>query len=481
MIKNYIKKGTVALVLSVLAIGCSKDAMDKVNKDRNNPNEVPAKFVITDAIVSSAFNITGSDYAFYASVYMEHHVGIYGQLYNAEKRIADPYLSSTYDNSWSSSYTNLWNLKGVIESCSPGGKEAGNFQTLGIAQVLTAYNLAILTDLMGDVPWTEAGQPGVIFQPKLDKQEAIYKNVFEFLDAAIVNLDKTSSFASIGAADLLFKGNSALWKKFAYGLRARYNMRLSLKAPKYQQVIDDVNKSFISPAGLPAEEAKFAFNGGTLINPFYKFGSDRDYFGASTSLHNKLVARNDPRDANFFVPYKEGGPLVFAPNGNPDQTQELYGLSGLLSPTAPIYMLSYHELQFLKAEAYARLTNLTLAEEALKLGIEHAFLKVGLTRAQAQTYYTANVKALFTVNPLKEIMIQKYIAFFEDEAVEAYSDFRRSRAMGNNYAELANSSPIPLRYTYGSSDVTTNNNVKSAYGDGQYVKTENVWWAGGTR
>jgi hypothetical protein len=38
-----------------------------------------------------------------------------------------------------------------------------------------------------------------------------------------------------------------------------------------------------------------------------------------------------------------------------------------------------------------------------------------------------------------------------------------------------------LRYPYGSEDVTTNVNVRTAYGDGSYVYTENVWWAGGTR
>ena len=40
---------------------------------------------------------------------------------------------------------------------------------------------------------------------------------------------------------------------------------------------------------------------------------------------------------------------------------------------------------------------------------------------------------------------------------------------------------FPLRFGYGSSDTTTNPNIKAAFGDGSYVFTENVWWAGGTR
>ena len=56
--------------------------------------------------------------------------------------------------------------------------------------------------------------------------------------------------------------------------------------------------------------------------------------------------------------------------------------------------------------------------------------------------------------------------------------------MGESFIELSNpnnKSKFPLRYTYGSSDVLSNQNVKEAFGDGQYVYSENVWWAGGTR
>jgi hypothetical protein len=81
-------------------------------------------------------------------------------------------------------------------------------------------------------------------------------------------------------------------------------------------------------------------------------------------------------------------------------------------------------------------------------------------------------------------MNQKYIAFFEEEAIEAYNDFRRLKAMGNDVINLENplnSTRFPHRFSYGSEDVTTNTNVREAYGDGMYVYSEKVWWAGGTR
>lgn len=481
ILENIKKTGLALLLTTVVFSSCSEDVMDRINEDRNNPITAPARFVLTDAIVSSAFKVTGSDYAFYSAIYMEQQVGIYGQMFNAEIRIAEPFSSSTYDNAWSSTYTNLLNLKAVIGKCSPGGSEAGNYQALGVAQILSAYNLAIQTDLMGDIPWSEALQPAVIFQPKLDKQEAIYGDIMRFLDDAIVNLQKTSVFPSMAGQDLLYAGKNELWVKMAQGLKARYKMRLSFRSAKYQEVIDDANKSFASAS----EQAAFKFNGGSTVNPLYSFYSDRDYFGASQSLHEKLADRTDPRDDVFFQAYpkKNPIPLEFAPNGAPSQVQERYGISGLLDPAGAVNLLSFHELQFLKAEAYARLGDRGNAETALKAGISAAFVKVGLTSAAANTYYADHVKALFDQNPTKEIMVQKYLAFYDDEAIESYNDYRRLKAMGDNFIVLANPKPseFPLRFTYGSSDVTTNNNVKNAYGNGQYVKTENVWWAGGTR
>jgi hypothetical protein len=166
--------------------------------------------------------------------------------------------------------------------------------------------------------------------------------------------------------------------------------------------------------------------------------------------------------------------------------QDQYSISAISSITAPTYLLSYHEIQFLKAEAYARSGSLANADTSLRKAVTAAFGKVniGLSSASALTYFNTQVRPKFTANPLSEIMNQKYLGFFEEESVEAYNDYRRLKAMGNNVIILANpknASQFPLRFTYGAADVTTNKNVYDAYGDGTYVYTENVWWAGGTR
>lgn len=478
--KRNIKKLSIVLTCSFLAASCSKQVMDKINENPNNPQDVSSKFILTDVMTSSAFKVTGSDYAFYASVYTELNAGIFGQMFDAEMRISGPVSASTYNNTWGNQYENLYELKKVIEKCSAAGSEAGNYASLGIAQILTAYNLAMLTDLMGDVPYSEALQSGVIFQPKLDKQQALYDTVFNLLDSAVINLKKTNTSAAayaIGAQDLIFSGNTAKWLKVAYGLKARYTMRLSLRRPDYQGVVDNALKSYASAA----DEFKYNYNGGSTVNPFYSFANDRWYFGSSQSLHNKLTERNDPRDKAFF----DYDPAVFAPNGNVLENQSAYGGSALLSKTTPTYMQSYHEVLFLLSEAYARLNDKTNAENYLKKAIEVSFVKVGLTVADADSYYTGNIQSKFTANPLQEIMIQKYLSFYGEESIEAYNDYRRLIAMGNDFIKLENplngQNKFPWRFTYGADDVSANKNVKAAYGDGSYVYSQQVWWAGGDR
>ena len=76
-------------------------------------------------------------------------------------------------------------------------------------------------------------------------------------------------------------------------------------------------------------------------------------------------------------------------------------------------------------------------------------VNIGLSATDADDYFNNNVKAKFTANPLSEVMNQKYIAFFEEEAVEAYNDYRRLKAMGNNVISLENplnTTQFPLRY-----------------------------------
>ena len=93
------------------------------------------------------------------------------------------------------------------------------------------------------------------------------------------------------------------------------------------------------------------------------------------------------------------------------------------------------------------------------------------------------MKPLFTANPVREVMVQKYLAMLGafGESTECYNDIRRMKALKEDFVKLDNPKPFPLRAPYGNSDVIANPKVNAAYGDGQYVYSDPVWWAGGNR
>jgi len=500
--------------------------MDRINKNPNNPLDTEAKFIMSELQTSTAFNVTGGDFAFYLSTYIEHEVGVYNQLYNAEVRSGEPTLGTTFNNVWHySAFANIKYAKIIINKCSEGGSEEGNNVTKGVAKIMLAYNSAIMTDLFGDIPYTEAGEMNPdgtpkFMQPAVDKQEDIYKSIFTHLDEALVLLDQgdNAPTGGLGSKDFFFRGNKDKWKKVANGLKARYTMRLLNRSSNKTQDLENVLKYIASSFEDTSDEFKYnVYDGSSQLNPLFSFTYSREYLGASESLLEKLKERNDPRaNSNLFYNYisakriyeqiTDAKNLILAPNGTPVQAQSRYSTPiADFAITAPTMLMSYHELLFLKAEALARLNRKDDAETALKeaitLGLANmensvnsaigsGFVtgkNISLDKEVSAKYYTESVKALFDANPLKEIMMQKYISFWgaSGEAVEAYNDYRRLEAANENFIVLKNpknATQFPQRLPYSSDEATANPNIKQLYtDDGRYVYSEPVWWAGGTR
>ena len=513
---NKLNIGIISVALmSVFVVSCSENTMDDINEDKDDPHTAPAKFSFCDVETSTAFSNIGGESYVYTSIYNEQESGIYEQMLNAEQRTGFETAASTYNNTWENIYSTLRNAKTVI------GKSASDPLTKGAGEIMFAYNLALLTDLYGNVPYSEALNMDSTKTPKLDTQESIYKAVFAYLDDAITLLSSDPS-NTLSSYDFIYGGDAEKWIKIAYGLKARYTMRLLYrstdKTGDLNKVVDYVNKSFASDS----EQAAYNIYDANNLNPTFDFQWSRGDLSASKSMGDKLIERKDPRrnrvyfddfidgaDGNHVTPESEGFNLVV--NGVAGEAKGSYTTSVYMySQTASTLLLSYHEILFLKAEALCRLDKATDAKSVLKSAIEAAFanteasveaaakspscLQYGgieditadaLTSADADAYFTDNVMPLFEANPLKETMIQKYIAFWgaSSESIEAYNDIRRLKALKEDFISLENpkTSKFPLRFTYGTDDVSANPNVKEAYGNGQYVYTDPVWWAGGTK
>jgi hypothetical protein len=503
--KRILNLVLVSASAAVLAAGCTNDIMDKINENPNNPTDASVNYILPDVMARTAVSLTGGDIALYTSVYMELEAGVHNQMFNAERRVGEPIASSTYNNSWGAFYDNIRYNKTIFGKCDEGS--SGGPITKGMAQVIMAVNIATLTNYFGDVPYSQSAEfdaSGLLLypQPAVDTQEDIYKSVFSLLDEAATNL-AAGTGAPLNSSDWIYGGNTALWIKAVNALKARYTLQLlKINPSSLDAILGYVNASFAN-AG---EQMTFdQFDGARAYNPLEAFFSSRSALGASKSFVDLLVAKKDPRimqwgDFEFEDGWADNiasfaGGISAAVNGDPTESQSQYARSRSYSAaTAPVHLMSYHELMFIKAEVLARQSKNTEAREALKSAVLAAcanmesYIGGGLTPAIAEEYFNNTVAPAFDANPLNEVMLQKYIACSgaNAESHVAYDDYRRMMALGDDeYLTLKNprnaEKQFPLRFPYGADDVAANPNITPLYGDGAYVYTENVWWAGGTR
>jgi hypothetical protein len=460
---------------------CSEDIMDDINKNVNNASSADAFAILPDAALKSAYTANATDLAWYASAFIEHSAGQWAQHHDADRRLG-LHATSHFNNHWNGMYDILNMLKIIRERCAPGGPEENNKQALGMAQILTAYNLAVLTDFWGDVPWSEAIQGAGNLKPKFDKQSVIYQDIFKFLDDGIATLqaDIANPGPQAGVFDYIYAGNAQKWIQAAYALKARYHMRLSQRdGDASSKALAAMNNAFSSAA----DQFMFAKFEATASgeNPWYQFRFQRSHLAVSTTLFNLMNDRNDPRMEIWFS--KLGDPAAFnpAPPGEADRYQGGFYSESLITynpatitvcRTRATPLMTYHELKFIEAEARQRTGGDFTT--ALRQAIQASFVFHGLTADDANAYFDANVAARLQANPLQEIMTQKYIAMYEHEASEAYHDYRRVRIptlFNPNNAVVG----FPERSQYGLSEETSNplNFIEVN------IYTAKVWWAGG--
>lgn len=468
-------------LLTLFFWACSDDIMDDINRNVNDASTADSFSMIPDAILKSVYTATATDLAWYASAFIEHSAGQWAQHHDADRRIGLA-ATSHFNNHWNGMYDNLNILRMIRERTSPGGPEENNLNALGIAQVLTAYNLAVLTDFWGDVPWTEAVTPGN-YKPKFDKQSEIYNNhIFNLLDQGIASLqaaiNQPAGSPNLGVFDYIYGGNNQKWIMAANSLKARYHMRLSnVDEQAASKALAAINDGFASAADNFIFAKYEATERGE--NPWYQFRFQRSHLAVSSTLFDLMDERDDPRMDVWFS--KVGGEFVPAPPGQADRVQGGTYSESLItydpddipgSRMRPTPLMTFHELKFIEAEA--RQVSGGDYAESLQEAIRGSFVFHGLTAAQADAYFNSEVASRLQADPYNEIMIQKYIAMYEHEAQEAYHDYRRTEIPTlHNPANITVG--FPHRYQYGNSEES--NNPENFIDVNIY--RDKVWWAGG--
>jgi len=406
-----ILKYSIYLSLLLVLGGCS--GILDVNTD---PTRVSADEVGVDVLLPTV--IEGTSRAFYSEGYsasrVTHHLDAVTNGY---------YDEFTMAGAWSTIYLkNLNNIELLIAKA----EDEGSSHYAGVAKVLKAINLGLLTDAWEDVPYTEALQGSENIAPKYDKQEFIYSEIQKILDNAITDLSSDNNFRDIGKDDFIYNGSVENWIKLAHSFKARFMIHLSNKSNmNWNAVLDEVS------LGLTSNDDDFQlFYPDDIGNPWYKSVSKKITESIYTVTYGAYFIDN-LNGVNF------GGaidPRLLVLAEKTDTTPGYHGAAGYdeeatpfnvlptvntfyMTPESPLVMMSYSELKFIEAEAALKAGNLTIAQDAYEAAVAANMTKLGVSGDS----YLADA-GISTVS-LQNVMTQKHVALVFNP--EAWNDMRR--------------------------------------------------------
>lgn len=457
-----------------------------VNVTPNNPTVVPPSVLLPTVQVGTAF-ANANELNRFASTIMQ-------QLAGAANSPAtyDIYQTNGADfgNQWRFELYGgaLVNAQQIITIATASNSPAYT----GIAKIMKAYDFAMTTDVWGDIPYSQALQGEAAPQPRVDKQEDIYKgnqaqniqSLFDLVREGLADLDKTSTTVP-GNDDVIYKGNLVKWRQAGNTLLLKLANTISRKEPALaKQVIDQVITSgqYIKSN---ADDLNVTFGASVgSRDPRYEYtvvSSFRDDIILSTRYLNLLQNLKDPRLATFFT--KPAANYVTRDNGERGTlpavaTWSRYGpyVTGA-NGEGPVRLLTNFQRAFILAESALTLKTAGDPQALYTEGIQASMALAGQTPAQIDAYLAANPSvATLTgtdAQKLEQIITQKYIAF-TGNGLELWNDWRRTgyptQLPAQNAAGIDATRPVRAVY------ISTENERNPNFENPAPQSNVKVWW-----
>jgi hypothetical protein len=473
-------KSTSFIIILVCLIGasCTKN-FDKINTDPNRVDQISPGTLLNPIIYEmSTFNtLRADDFTFGIMQVMIPFPSAAGGIHRYD--VGENAGNST----WNTSYRWLTNLKEMRAAAIKA--EDPNYEA--IAMTLQAWIYSNLTDCFGDVPMEEAvrGDEG-IWHPAFNKQENIYPILIAQLDSA--NDKFVTNRAMVFGTEILYGNSVVSWKRFCNSLRMRLLLRVSNRTEmdSWTKLAEMVSNATKYPVFTKNEEAAILKITGVVPN-VSPWGRAIDFttFRASASFFvDSLNALNDPRRAKWMSQAREldgvttigykGIPAGFA--GNESQFQYLPSNFLVALATAPMtsIIMTYAEVEFIKAELAQRGVIASDAKTHYEKGVKAAIEQWGAT---LPADYFANASAAYD-GTLEKIMMQKYYALFFND-YQQWFEYRRTGlpVMPTNDGML-NDKKVPVRFRYPVPvQISNGENYEEAVGwmGGDNINIK-VWW-----
>jgi hypothetical protein len=533
--KNKIFLITSVSAALILGTGCTKN-FESINTDPNSVSASVAPFssLLTNAELITSGNSDGNAYEdwrgnlIYASCMIQHLSSTTGYWDGDKYTFSASYLSSMWDQNYGpqgsggNQNNNSSPIQNIVEVVAHSKGDTSKVNLYNIARIFKVFMFQRMTDMYGDCPYSQAGLGYIsgITSPKYDKQQDIYTDMLNELQDAASKLNPAA--ANPGPADLIYGGDPAKWKKFAFSEMVRIAMRMSkvdpTNAQKWAQTAfaggvfaDNTDNAILqhqnaAPNGAGSQVA----NGSGAVLGLIDPTSGR----LSATFVNTLKATNDPRLPYFGTVVADptvatdmgdttgsnqlGQPNGFDLSGGPFDISTAPGYPGTVNKysvvnrftyartTAPTFFVTYAETEFLLAEAaqngWISASAATLYSNGVSAAMQQLGLQGGAGPGGVSIAAYVAAHPLTAGSELKQINTQYWIASFMDET-EAWANWRRSNfptlTPVSNYPGNATNGTIPRRYTYPQGEAATNtvnyNAAVAGLANGDKM-TSRMWW-----
>lgn len=442
-------------LIAIIILGMTScDSYLDINKDPNSPSEenVTPNMIFPGAEMNLAasygnfLRITGG---YYAQQYAQSF-GTGNYLDYSQFRMSATRSSGTYTQLTARTLKNLKTIRQQAEA----SKEWGTYLA---ATTLRVFTYQVLVDAYGEVPYTQALDLNNL-SPEYDEGVTIYEGILGELDEALAK----ATPSSVVCTNFLFgTTTSEEWIKFAKALKLKLLMRMSnvkdVKAELTALISEnDFPTSNVAWDNIWADETGKA-------SPYYQeeyatyFGSTQVNVVANLAYLNTMLESNDARVPKFFErnasnEYKGG---VSGTNFSTSATYKSpYFCRPVFKYDMPVNLITVSEIEFFKAEYYARYGTSAVAESHYKAAIEASFISAGLTASAAADIYTIHYP-WDNANYAKLIGIQKWIALGGTNNFEAWCEMRRLKypafgtVSGSDIYNVANDVYSPDLYVPG--------------------------------
>lgn len=404
------------------------ERLANLNVDPDNSPTASDAQVLTSALGYMSY-VQDAHYNQFSQLWAQYYTwGIGVSIGNQERYVSEPDDQNTM---WTRAYANaLTDIKFLTKSNSKA--------YAGIGKVLKAYMFQGLVDHFGDVPYSQAlnGEisEGSVLTPGYDAADAVYADLVKTLDEALADLSVAGS--DVGAADLVYGGDTQKWEKFANSLKLRILMRTSETKSNADAIKALVQSgSFIETfSDLP----KIDFSGNTgNQNPMWALRTSGvgDFYFASNASVNRLNSLNDPRVTAFYSKATTGafsGQIRGINQGTIDD-EPFTAPAAAYSKSSPmsvardnsVFFMSPWEVWFLRAEAAVRYGTVDNANEAYAAAITENFDFLAVDGA-ADYIAEHSLAAATTLDAkIDAIAVQKWISLNGTQEDEGWIETRR--------------------------------------------------------